>query len=124
MKNNFLFLIGIGIFSFFILFIASTTWIEMAVEENCKEAVSVYGGDCVEALSAEVTDEQASFHDRNDATWSLGQLGDKRALPVLESLQNGDETQTKYNTQLSQYELKKAINLLKSGFNLTRPFRW
>ena len=124
MKNNFLYILGVGVFSFFILFISSTTWIEMAVEENCQEAISVYGGECVPALLAEVSDEQASFHDRNDAIWSLGQLGDKRALPVLESLQNGDETQTKYNTQLSQYELTKAVNLLKSGVNLTKPFRW
>lgn len=124
MKHNLLYVLAIGAFSFFILFVASCTWIEMYVEENCKEAVSVYGGECVVALSAEVTDEQASFHDRNDAVWSLGQIGDKRAIPVLESLQNGDETQTKYNTQLSQYELEKAVRLLHSGFNITKPFRW
>ncbi|MCD8485130.1 hypothetical protein LRY65_01715 [Candidatus Woesebacteria bacterium] len=124
MKNKLLFLVSLAGTLFFLVFVVSSVWIGYVVEENCQEAVARYGGDCVAALSAELDDEAASFTDRNDAVWSLGQLGDAQAIPALEANYTGDMSQTKYHSTLSQYELGKAIRLLESGFNITHIVRW
>jgi len=68
-------------------------------------------------------DENRSFKSRNSAIWALGQIGDARALPVLQSFYTGNiPPKESLNDDISQYELKKAINLAGGGTNLTAIF--
>lgn len=117
-------IIGIGIVA--LLFLASVTWIGSDVAAQCKQAKAKYGGDCVEALSKRLDDNNESYHDRNNAIWALGQMGDARALPMLEKYYTGHiPSREPWNGVVSQYELKKAINLANGGTNISAPFwRW
>lgn len=122
-KHLILYLFGIGVVMFFFIFLLTTNLIGNDVKEKCQLAQYKYGGDCVEALSRYLDDGSNDFHTRNSAIWALGQLGDKRALPTLEKYYTGEEKDREpLNEMISQYELKKAINLINSGFNLTSIF--
>ena len=66
-------------------------------------------------------DENNSFRQRNDAIWSLGQLGDERAEYVLLTHYSKEiPAREPYNQVLSTYEVDKALKLIESGFNPTR----
>ncbi len=126
-KQKLFYLLAIGISVFLLFFIISASWIGYEVKNQCQEAQRDYGGDlsagkvdCVEVLISLLKDENRSFRARNDAIWALGQLGDARALPVLENLYTGDiPDREPYDGVISQYELKKAINLTSGGVNLS-----
>jgi len=50
----------------------------------------------------------------------LGQLGDKRALSILEKYYTGNIPEKEsFDNGLSQYELKKAIKPAQGSFNIT-----
>lgn len=111
-------LAGAGVF--FLFFVLTCRVIGSQVKENCQEAKKEYGGDCVEALIALLNDESESFRKRNSAIWALGQLGDRRALPILQSYYTGEiPRKGSLEGNISQYELKKAINLASGGLNLS-----
>lgn len=115
-------LIGVSLFTF--MFIITCTLIGFDVEQRCEIAQDRYEGDCTQALSSYLKDENNSYRSRNSAIWALGQLGDDRALPVLESLYTGNiPDREPINETISQYELKKAINLARGGFNITKLVR-
>ena len=127
MKNIFrkiLFLGAIGISIFTLLFVTTCVWIGFDVKRQCRDATSEYGQEqCVDALILLLNDENRGFSARNSAIWALGQLGDSKALPVLESYYTGDiPAREPFDKVISQYELKKAINLAKGGLNLTAVF--
>jgi hypothetical protein len=110
--------IGIGIGLLF--FVVTCTIIGYEVKEICADAKAEYNGDCVGSLINLLEDEGQPFRERNSAIWALGQLGDARALPVLESYYTGDIPEREsLNGGISQYELKKAIKLAGGGLNLT-----
>ena len=112
------FVVGIGLAVLFLL--VTSTWIGFSVKEKCMLAQGRYGGDCVDALGKHLDDSDNPFGERNDAIWALGQLGDNRALPMLEKYYTGDiPDREHWDETISQYELKKAINLAKGGFNIT-----
>lgn len=90
--------------------------IRSGVEEICAEATQEYPGDKVEALIAYVQSENHNLKDRNRAVWASGQIGDKRALSVLEKFYVGESCD--HDKYLCQHELKKAIDLCKAGVNL------
>lgn len=85
-------------------------WIRYEVKSLCREAIMTYGGDCVIAAKVLLEDENQSYASRNKAVWALGQLADRRALPVLKKYYTGKipGKESLYHT-LSQYELQKAI---------------
>ena len=117
---------GLATFGLFILmFLAAGFWIGSSVKDHCQEMTARYQqSDCVEVLMQAVEDEELAFGERNSAIWALGQLGDKRALPVIEKFYTGNiPDREPWNNTLSQYEMKKAINLLRGGFNIT-SFVW
>ena len=115
-------LVCISLFTF--MFIVTCTLIGLDVNQRCEIAQDKYKGDCVEALSAYLSDENNSYKSRNSAIWALGQIGDKRALPVLESYYTGEiPNKEPINETVSQYELKKAIKLVSGGFNATKLVR-
>jgi hypothetical protein len=109
-------LIGAGVV--FFGFVITCTWIGYSVKDHCEDAQKRFEGDCVESLVKVAEDERMPYGERNSAVWALGQLGDKRALPALEGLYTGEiPDREPWNGVLSQYELKKAVKLLRGGFN-------
>jgi len=99
-------------------------WIGHDVADRCSKAKAVHGGDCVQALIAQLDDRTRDLRSRNDATWALGQLGDRRALPVVRKYYSGwDGEPEPPDVVLSQYELKKALGQLEGDVNLGR-FVW
>lgn len=119
-----LFYLGVVGISFALLFFVVTCfWIGRSVKRQCQEAKRVYPGDCVEALITLLNDESRGFRERNSAVWALGQLGDRRALPVLESYYTGNiPPRESLDKTISQYELKKAVKLTSGGFNASAVF--
>ena len=132
MKEKLLYSIAIGTGIFFLFFVVGCTWIGYEVKRECKDAQREYlpGGrqvsqfDCVEALITQLNDENRGYRARNDAVWALGQLGDPRALPELKRYWTGNiPDREPLDGMISQYELKKAINLTNGGLNIT-AFLW
>jgi hypothetical protein len=114
------FFIGAVGLSIFLLFaVILVTFIGFDVQNRCQEAKREYGGDCTEALISLLNDTNRGFAPRNYAIWALGQFGDSRALPVLQSYYTGNiPPREPYNQGISQYELKKAIHLTSGGINI------
>ena len=75
--------------------------------DEISEVASRYPGDRVEALMELVADSDRSLKTRNRAVWALGQIGDARALPLLEEHYTGEECD--HSRLLCQRELRKAI---------------
>jgi len=110
-----------GIVSCFILILivfVMTCWsIRSSVKSISAEATQEHAGDRIEALMAYANSENHSLRERNRAVWALGQIGDERALPVLERFNTGQPCN--HDTSLCQRELGKAVKLCKGGLNLT-----
>jgi len=125
-RKLFLYAIALGIGGFFLFFIATCLVIGDQVDNRCQQAMSGYGGDCVESLISQLNDEDQGFAARNSAIWALGQMGDARALQVLQSYYTGNIPEREpLDQSISQYELKKAINLTSGGINLGAwVWRW
>jgi len=114
---------AIGLSIFMLFFVIAATWIGFDVKSKCREAKSEYGGDCTEAMMGLLNDESRGFRARNSAIWVLGQLGEGRALPVLQNYYTGNiPPREPLDEAISQYELKKAINLAGGGLNITAFF--
>ncbi len=119
---GYLFAISLSIAVLF--FVIACTWIGYEAKNQCKEAQAKFGGNCTQALSARLNDPTQSFKSRNDAIWALGQWGDASALPALRAHYTGIiPDREPYNEVISQYELKKAINLCSGGTNIS-TFIW
>jgi hypothetical protein len=100
----------------------TVSWaIASGVREASDTAVKEYGGDSVSALMAFAASPSHSLRDRNRAVWALGQLGDARALALLERHYTGKPCD--HQSELCQQELKKAIHLCRGGLNL-KAFAW
>lgn len=121
--NLIIYLGSIGVIIFGYIFLLSVNLIGYSVKEKCQLAKVKYDGDCVAALISYLDDEQNDFASRNSAIWALGQLGDKRALPILKKYY------TSYNGErcprqkmLCQLELKRAIGYIEGSLNITTFF--
>ena len=101
----------------FIFYLWACFVIRSGVKKISAEATQQYPGDRVEALVAYVKSEDHSLRQRNLAVWALGQIGDKRALPVLNQFYTGAPCD--HDHYLCQGELKKAIKLCEGRFNAT-----
>ena len=94
-----------------------TTWlIASGVHAASDAALLERPGDRVPALIAYLESPGHNLRDRNRAIWALGQLGDARALPVLEKHFTGKPCE--HSRALCQAELKKAIRLCRGATNL------
>ena len=125
-KEKLFYIVAVGISIFLLFFFIGSVWIGYETKSLCQNAQWQYGGDCVDALIAQLDDEHQGFRNRNHAIWALGEMGDGRALPVLEKYYTGDiPDREPLDETISQYELKKAINLAKGGTNITTwIWRW
>ncbi len=122
-KKIFLYGLTIGFSLFALFFVITCTWIGYDVKDKCRQAKLDYGGTCNQALAKLLQDETRSFSSRNSAIWALGQLGNPDSLSVLKSFYTGNiPDREPLNETISQYELKKAINLVSGGTNLTAIF--
>ncbi len=130
-KQTFFYVFAVGASIFLLFFIISCVWIGYEVKNQCREAKREYlpvgrpavEMDCVEALISVLNNENKDFRVRNSAIWALGQLGDSRALPTLQSYYTGNiPPREPLDKSISQYELKKAINLTSGGLNITAIF--
>jgi len=118
-KNFIIYGGAVGIVTFFLFFLITCTWIGHSVRTNCQNAQKRYEGTCTEALIQFLDDDSNPLVDRNSAIWSLGQLGEREALGILEKYYTGDiPDREPLDKTISQYELQKAIKLIKSGINL------
>jgi hypothetical protein len=104
-----------------IVFVAGSLLIGWSVNDNSKKAMAQFGGDRAEALIAQVDCETCSLDDRNHAVWTLGQLADKRALPVLYKYYTGKRCN--HMREICQYELSKAIKWTE-GNSFMLPQMW
>ena len=123
MKKDFLYFFLILLAVIIALFSFVCWDIGKGVKSISEEAVQKYPGGKVDALIAFVDSKDNSLRRRNQAVWALGQLGQKKALPVLEKHYHGEPYDR--TRELSQYELKKAIKLCKGGLNISAwTWRW
>jgi hypothetical protein len=108
-----------------ILFVLSLHWISTDVRATCKKAQQ-FEGDYIEALIAALESDRLNYKEKNQFIWALGEIGDKRALPILHKLFTGEPCpkMCDSNKNICQYGIKKAIRGCK-GFNFVRYlWRW
>jgi PBS lyase HEAT-like repeat len=104
-----------------VAYLGASVSIGLGVRSICETALQAFPGDRVLALMQLVESDRHGVRDRNRAIWALGQLGDPRALPLLRRHFTGGESDER--TELSQYELKKAIALCEGATNIS-AFVW
>lgn len=122
-QQQFVFISVLGLSILILIFVIMWTWIGFDVKSKCFDAQKEYGGSCVESLTKLVEDETRGFRLRNSAIWALGQLGNPEALLVLQKYYTGViPNREPLDQTISQYELKKAINLASGGKNITAIF--
>lgn len=123
LKNKIVIILAIGISIILLFFVITSVWIGYEVKSKCKDAKIEYGGDCNSALISLLKDKNQSFRSRNSAVWALGQIGDSKTVPVLKSFYTGKiSSKEPLDEVISQYELRKAINLTSGGKNITAIF--
>lgn len=105
------------------LFIIAELMIGLGARRFIQIAQDRFPGDRITALISMVECESCNMNDRNHAVWTLGQLTDRRALPVLENYYTGDKCD--HTNRICQYELEKALKLIRNGHNYEITFwRW
>jgi hypothetical protein len=104
-----------------VAYVATSWLIGSSVRTVTAAAQSEHPGDRIAALMAYVDSPAHGFKNRNRAVWALGQMGNPRALPLLERFYTGEPCD--HERSLCQYELKKAIRLCRGATNLS-AFVW
>jgi hypothetical protein len=112
---------GFVVLSGFAALVLVSLYIGRDVKAAGEAARQRYAGDTVEALKRCVEDHSCTLRERNRAVWALGQLSDRRALPVLREHLTGQPCDHAH--ELCQHELEKAIALIDGGLNVTAWIR-
>ena len=99
------------------VFVVTAALIGSAVQAASDAALREQPADRVLALLSYVESPTHTLQARNRAVWALGQLGDARALPVLQKYSTGEACD--HHHRLCQHELRKAIRLCNGATNLT-----
>ncbi len=113
--------LGISLSIFFIVAFAYTFFaIYKGVQTTCSIAIKEYKGDCVDSLIRLVESDKSTLRQKNSAIWALGQMADKKALPLLYDLDKSlpDQEKCSLDACLSKYEVQKAIKWCEKG-NIT-----
>lgn len=119
-KNKLLYLIAIGVSIFCLFLMITGIWIGHEAKRLCQEAKWEYQQtDCVDSLIMTLDDEKQGYRTRNHAIWALGQFGDSKALTTLQKYYTGNiPDREPLDEMISQYELKKALQLVNGGTNI------
>jgi hypothetical protein len=91
------------------------------VNSASRTAENKFHKDRIESLIAFVDCKDCSLRDRESAVWALGQLHDKRALPVLYKYRT--HRPCNHVSQICQYELETAIKWTE-GNSYMLPQLW
>jgi hypothetical protein len=102
--------IGISVILIIVfLFFSADGWIIGShVKSFSQMAQEHFPGDRVSALISMVDCETCDMYNRDHAVWALGQLGDERAVPVLEKYYAGNNF-----SLLNQETLKIALRPIR-----------
>ena len=103
------------------LWLGTICLVGSGVHAASEAALLARPGDRVLALMAFAESPQHTLRERNRAVWALGQLGDARALPMLEKHFTGGDCQ--HGRILCQHELRKALRLCRGATNIA-AFGW
>lgn len=90
-----------------VLYLGTSMMIGLGVNGTSRSAMAQFDGDRIESLIALVDCKNCGLEDRNHAVWALGQLKDKRALPILYKYRTGKSCD--HLRQICQHEISKAI---------------
>lgn len=122
LKRMIIYLISIGFSVLIVLYGIITTIIFLDVKEICTKAANEFEGDAVEVNIKLLQSDIHSYIEKNDAVWALGQIGDHRALPLLEKLYTGVpcEKPCRKDDKICQYQLETAIKSCRGGFSMTK----
>ena len=90
-----------------VAYLGASIMIGWGINKESRSAMARFSGDRIEALMALVDCQDCRLEDRNHAVWALGQLRDKRALPILYKYRTGKPCN--HLQQICQYEISKAI---------------
>ena len=85
----------------------------LRIEAVEAQALSEHAGEPVESLIAYLASDRHTLEDKNRAIWRLGQLGDARAIPILEDLRTGEPCD--HARFVCQRELEKALAKLRTA---------
>ena len=102
-----LWILAIAVGLLIVVYIGVSLMIGWGINKESRSAMARFSGDRIEALMAFVDCQDCRLEDRNHAVWALGQLRDKRALPVLYRYRTGKPCN--HWRQICQYEISKAI---------------
>ena len=100
--------------------------VDSSVEAVCRQAGAQDRQTCVDVLMAELeSGAESGFARQNQIIWTLGQLADPKALPVLRSLYTGEpcELPCDPSTHICQYELEKSIRWCRGEAWIMRGLR-
>jgi HEAT repeat protein len=100
-------ILGIAVGIVIVIYLGGSLLIGWGINSTSRGAMANFDGDRIEALIALVDCQSCRIEDRNQAVWALGQLRDKRALPVLYKYRTGKPCD--HLRQICQYEISKAI---------------
>ena len=99
--------LGIIVGILLVVYLGASLMIAQGINSTSGRAMEQFDGDRIEALIALADCQKCKLEDRNHAVWALGQLKDKRALPVLYKYRTGQPCD--HFHQICQYEINKAI---------------
>jgi hypothetical protein len=92
------------------------------VKSVCADAAKEFKGDNIEVLINILKSDKHDYKKKNEVVWALGQIGDRRALKILEVLYTGKDCEKPCprDEYICQYELKRAIKNCNGAFSVTR----
>jgi hypothetical protein len=108
--------IFVGFLAIAVSLLALEGTIRLSARSTGNRAAARFGGDRVQGLMSVVDCVSCSFHERDMAVWALGELRDRRALPVLKPHFTNEKCN--HAAGLCQYELGKAIMKIEGTWNL------
>lgn len=113
--------LGIAAGILMVLYLGASIMIGLGVNRTSRDAMAQFDGDRIEALIALADCDDCSLKDRNHAVWALGQLKDKRALPILYKYRTGEPCD--HSRQICQHEISKAIRWAEGNYYMV-PQIW
>jgi hypothetical protein len=100
-------ILAIAVGFLMIVYLGASLMIGWGINKESRSARAQFNGDRIEALMALVDCQNCRLENRNHAVWALGQLRDRRALPVLYKYRTGKPCN--HLRQICQHEISKAI---------------